>query len=173
MQSDRQGLGQGGDLEGQIVGDGQEAVADTRIGDQHLVGEGALGPAAADEAAGLHRVDDHPLADGHTLHGLADRDHLARGLMADRRDAAFAPVDAAHLDIGQVAAADAAGLDLHDDIVLACFRRIARIQTNVAHAMNVQNPHRTVSLFRSDASDAVGRIDHATAIDHDRVPREE
>ena len=142
VQRDRERLGERTDLVGHLLRDRQDAVADPGVADQHLVGEGAVGTAAADEARRVHGIDHDPLAHRDVLHGGADGDHLTRGFMADRRRAAGLTVDPAPLDIAEIAAADAAGLYLHNDVGIARGRRSNLVHPHVVDTVNIENtPH--------------------------------
>ena len=105
------------------------------------------GPPLPTIARRVHRVDHHALAHRDVLYGVSDRDHLARGLMADRRGAAGGAVNAAYLDIGEIAAADSARFHPHHNIRTSWRWRSNRVEPYVIDSVDVQNPHRTASFF--------------------------
>ncbi len=131
-------FGQRSNFEGQVVRDRQQAVTYACITDQELFREGAFRAAAADVAGSHHRVDDNTLPDGDTLYVAADSDYFACGFMTDGRYAAGLSMNTAYLDVGEIAAADTAGLHLHHNVGISRTRRLSRVQPDVIHAMNVE-----------------------------------
>src|SRR6202034_1905770 len=107
-----------------------------------------------DIARCVHGIDDDALTDGNALHRVPHRDHLARSLMADGRDAARLSMNAADLDIGEIAPADTAGLHFDDHIRVSGTRRFDGIQPDVVDSVNVQNAaHGICSLSPTKSPD--------------------
>lgn len=103
-----------------------------------------FGTAVADDARRLHRIDDYALSNRHAPHSVADCGHLTGGLVAQRHNTVTGAIDPALFDVGKIATANTAGLDPHYNIMITDPWRIARIQTDVAHAVNIQHAHRCI-----------------------------
>src|SRR3546814_12554605 len=92
--------------------------------------------------------DLHRLADFDAGHVLADEHHFAGRFVTERRHATGFAVNAAVLDVGEIAAADAAGLDPDDDVRGAGFGPLIGVEPEVIDLVNVE--HVTHVAFRSE-----------------------
>src|SRR3546814_7097122 len=85
--------------------------------------------------------DLHRLADFDAGHVLADEHHFAGRFVTERRHATGFAVNAAVLDVGEIAAADAAGLDPDDDVRGAGFGPLIGVEPEVIDLVNRSEEH--------------------------------
>ena len=111
-----QRLCEGRAVEGQIVGDREQASALVDFLNQHLGGVGAFRPATADEVRGGDRVHDDARTRREALHLAADAIDDGGELVTEGHGLGRGARHASDLDVAEVAAADPAGLDAQDGV---------------------------------------------------------
>ena len=142
MQRYRQRFAHRGNFERNAIGNRQQIVVQAPTAHQQFLDKRTFWPAAADKARGVHRVEDHGLANRDAFDIAADFQHLASTLMAQRSYGALAR-NAAVLDIGQVTAANAAGLHPHHHVAGTRRRALVGIEPDIIDIMNGQAVHRS------------------------------
>ena len=133
VHADGDRLGQGRDGERHIVGDGEQPSAFGRIAHEDLAGQSSLIGSAANL---LGRMHDNPLA-GDDIGDLgANGFHDAGQFVSEWHRLAAGPGEAAKFDVAQIAAADPAGMNLHDRVAWATLGQLDTIETHLPRGMD-------------------------------------
>jgi hypothetical protein len=134
-------LGERGNVEGQLVGDGVQAAA-IRLGHEQSRGEAALWSTVADPAdLVVTRLDDNAVSDPHARDGVADPFDGAGHLVPEAHRFDARPSETTHSDIRQVAAADPARGHSHDRVTRTRLWFGNVVDSNVAGPVNAYLQH--------------------------------
>ena len=133
MHADGDRFGQRGDGERHIVGDSEQPSALGGIAHEDLIGQSAFASTAADF---LGRVHHHSLTRGDIGDLSADGFHDAGQLMAEWHRLTAGPGEATEFDVAQVAAADAAGVNLDDGVARAALGQLDTIEAHLPRGMD-------------------------------------
>ena len=112
-----QGFGQRSALKGNAVRQGKQGVGRFRRAHPHPGRKSAVRAAVADQVGGRQRIDGDRLADAPGRHPIARGGDAPGELMAQGHGPPGRPHGAAHVDVAEIAAADAAGGDIDQHVV--------------------------------------------------------
>ena len=135
------------------------------VGDEQLGGEPSLGGAVSDAAPlVVARMDDDPVADPGRVDVGADPLDRAGDLVAEAQWGVGRPGHAAHPDVGEIAATDAAGSHGHQRVVRAGIRRPDLVEPHVPRAVHPDLLHGPTCLRAagSNKKDMASRIPAST-----------